>query len=188
MILWPRLLDVLHPADRPPPESWQTCYEAKYALARLLAPRRIFEIGVRAGYSAFVFLTACPSADYLGIDANTDTHGGFAGAISHARKILGPFRATVLETTTAGFADTFAQSHATSFDLVHIDGDHTNRGCAFDLEFSLRLNPQHIVVDDYREIPDVRAACDQFCDSHSSDFTRLVIDDGHNGFALLTRC
>ena len=75
MHIWPKLSAVFHPADHPSPPSWCQCYETKFALATLLQPKTIFEIGVRAGYSAFAFLHAIPAASYLGIDANGDQGG-----------------------------------------------------------------------------------------------------------------
>lgn len=183
--IWPLLLEALHPRDCPPPDGWRTCYETKFALARLLKPRSILEIGVRAGYSALAFLTAVPDARYLGLDANTDTHGGFHGAIDHARRLLAPFEAEVREQTSAEFATTPAQSVG-PFDLIHVDGDHSLAGCTFDLALARRVGCRHLLVDDYTGIVDVRTACDRFAREHASEWTRVVLDDGHHGAVLFS--
>ncbi|HEY0983386.1 MAG TPA: hypothetical protein VGE80_14745, partial [Schlesneria sp.] len=99
--VWPHIAASLHPNDRPAPQAWQSCYETKYAIARLLQPQRIFEIGVRTGYSALAFLRAVPTARYLGIDANRNSHGGMRGAINHARKLLAEYDAEVHELSSA---------------------------------------------------------------------------------------
>lgn len=186
--VWPVLLDALHPVDRPPPATWRSCYETKFALARLLQPRRMLEIGVRAGYSALVFLLAVPEASYLGIDANSETHGGFQGAIRHARRVLEPFHAEVREQSSAAYAETLPPvADATRFDLIHIDGDHSLSGCSFDLRLARRIGGRHLLVDDYGAISDVRAACDRFWNEFADEYTRLILDDSHNGAVLFTK-
>jgi hypothetical protein len=57
-------------------DEWQPYYRLKWAIASVVAPGSILEIGVRNGYSAGAFLGARPRARYLSIDADTDTHGG----------------------------------------------------------------------------------------------------------------
>ena len=56
--------------------QYRNYYKIKYDIAKEADPKRIVEIGVRAGYSAFFFLQACPNAKYFGFDANNGTHGG----------------------------------------------------------------------------------------------------------------
>ena len=186
--VWPALLEVLHPLDRPPPATWPMCYETKFALARLLRPRRLLEIGVRTGYSALAFLLAVPEASFLGIDANRETHGGFRGAIGHARRVLEPFHAEVREQTSADYAETVSPvAHAARFDLIHIDGDHSLSGCSFDLRLARRIGGRHLLVDDYDAIPDVRDACDQFSHEFADEYTRIAVDDGHHGAVLFTK-
>jgi len=67
--------------------DWVPYYKTKWAIARVLQPASILEIGVRYGYSAAAFLNACPGATYLGIDLDSDTFGGVKGAIQWARRI-----------------------------------------------------------------------------------------------------
>ena len=55
---------------RPTEEALQY-YEVKHAIAKRLQPKSICEIGVRAGYSAYAFLSAAPAAEFLGIDWGT---------------------------------------------------------------------------------------------------------------------
>ena len=47
-------------------EDWLPYYRLKFAIAKVLQPQTILEIGVRYGYSAITFLEACPTAKYLG--------------------------------------------------------------------------------------------------------------------------
>ena len=187
MHIWPQLSAVLHPADHPSPSSWCRCYETKFALATLLQPKTIFEIGVRAGYSAFAFLHAIPAASYLGIDANGDTHGGFHGAILHARQLIAPFQAEVREMTSAEFASRHDLHPSQGYDLIHIDGDHSFSGCLFDLRLARELGFRHLLVDDTSGIKDVREACDQFAAEQTEGLTQIEIHDGHHGTILFHR-
>ena len=187
MSFWPQLVTVLHPNDAPLPSSWPRCYETKYAVASLLQPRTIFEIGVRTGYSAFAFLRAVPTARYLGIDANGDTHGGFCGAIEHARKLIEPYEAEVREMTSAQFATSCLSDSTQGYDLIHIDGDHSFAGCTFDLSLAVQLGFRHVLVDDYGGITEVREACEQFTDEHREELTQIEIQDGHNGALLISQ-
>ncbi len=53
--------------------EWRSYYRMKWAIAKVIQPKSILEIGVRYGYSAISFLSACPDAQYVGIDNDTDT-------------------------------------------------------------------------------------------------------------------
>lgn len=187
MNFWEILAARLHPRDLPAPDRWRPCYETKHALGWLLQPQSLLEIGVRAGYSAFSFLTAAPQARYLGIDNNSDTHGGFTGSLAHARRLLEPFAATVQELSSTAWAQSWG-GDPPHFDVVHIDGDHSAAGCVADLRWVEHCRPRVIVVDDFLGIEGVRSACAQFvADSREGWLSPIVIDDGHNGVALLVR-
>lgn len=184
MSIWNDLEVCLHPNDQPAPLTWRRCYETKYALARLLQPQSLLEIGVRTGYSAYGFCRACPGLRYRGLDRDGNTHGGFVGAIAHARRILSPFDAEVLAITSEAYA---AQKSVDPFEVVHVDGDHSFAGCYGDLELARRCRPRAIIVDDYLALPDVQRACDEFLAVHAREWlTPLVLDDGHNGVAVLS--
>jgi hypothetical protein len=48
-------------------DDWVPYYRLKFAIAKVLQPQSILEIGVRYGYSAITFLQACPKASYFGL-------------------------------------------------------------------------------------------------------------------------
>src|ERR1700736_2008544 len=66
--------------------DWVSYYRLKWAIARVLQPESILEIGVRYGYSALAFLSASPSARYVCVDLDLPTFGGSVGAVHWARK------------------------------------------------------------------------------------------------------
>lgn len=136
-------------------------YTTKYEIARDFKPKRILEIGVRAGYSAYSFLQAVPDAYYLGIDLDHGTNGGEGGPwITWAKHLLKDYNAEFLIVDSQQITDI----HFKPFDLIHIDGDHHYLAERRDIEMTWRcLAPTGIMlVDDYDSIPDVRIAVDEF--------------------------
>ncbi len=145
-----------------PPGNVRACYAFKHTVGLLLQPRRILEIGVRAGYAAAAFLAACPQASYYGVDADNAQHGGVPGAVGWARAMLArhfPGRSLRIDAPL----DTRQQDPAGSgYDLAHVDGDHSFAGCLRDLELAERLGCQWILVDDVDYLPPVRQAVELF--------------------------
>jgi FkbM family methyltransferase len=172
---WSQFEAIVHPSDRPTPDTWRLYYGTLYEIVRRLAPRRITEIGVRAGYSAFTMLHASPGASYLGIEADLDetrenTHAGRSGLYRHALHILDGLSARIV------IADSHALRALPASDLVYIDGDHTFEGCLADLRLAA-VSTNLILVDDYHSIPTVRQACEVFLSERSS----AAIDEIENG-------
>lgn len=137
-------------------------YREKHDLAALLRPRRVLEIGVRAGYSAAAFLAGCPAATYLGLDADDTTeHGGWPGAAAQAREMLGrhfPGRASVRVVNTTGLREL----PGGDWDLIHVDGNHSFAGALHDLWLAARAGPHWILVDDLDHCPPVAEACNEW--------------------------
>src|SRR5205085_11072909 len=77
-------------------EDWVPYYRLKFAIAKVLQPQSILEIGVRYGYSAITFLKACPAGSYFGIDLDVEAFGGCPGALDWARKITQGYDAKFL--------------------------------------------------------------------------------------------
>jgi hypothetical protein len=145
-------------------DALNECYKVKYLVAALVKPNSILEIGVRAGYSAAAFLTACPRARYLGLDFDRlpesqmqETHGGCPGFSFWAEKSL----RTHFPRATVSILGRNTQDHAVGLrsrrNLVHIDGDHSYQGCLRDL---CQVEPiaDWILVDDFDFLPEVKRA------------------------------
>jgi Glycosyltransferase family 9 (heptosyltransferase)/Methyltransferase domain len=160
---------------------WQTVYAALWRTVKDLAPRRIVEIGTRAGYSAWTMLNACPDASAIGIDADFDgdiavTHGGFKGACEYARRILPADRFELL------IADSQKLDSIPDCDLAYIDGDHSDVGCLSDLQLAAR-SAKAMLVDD-TQFDGVRLAIEKFT-SESGWRHRYIASD--TGLALIQR-
>lgn len=148
--------EILTDLDGPRLWHWLTIYPALWRVVRELAPKRIVEIGTRAGYSAWTMLRACPDAHVIGFDKDSDEHGGFRGAFGHALKINGG----------PGFELRIADSHTLeklpTAEVVYVDGDHSESGALADLRLALTASPKAIILDDVTNLEDVRRAGDAF--------------------------
>lgn len=158
-----------HPKDKKNPrmidrqDALVGYYATKAATAASVHPRRILEIGVRAGYSAAAFLHSAPTATYVGIDVNRKGHGGVPGMIDHAREVL----PVTFPDAAIEIHEMDSQAESTrdfllaleKFDLIHIDGDHSIRGCLSDLRLARELVApgKFILVDDLKMEPVAQA-------------------------------
>lgn len=122
-------------------------YLFKYSVALLVDPQSILEIGVRAGYSAAAFLSACPTILYYGVDADNGMYGGLKGCYLWAVRTLpkqfpeAKIQISILDTQEQ-------EPEGKGFGLAHIDGDHSYKGCLHDLRLVQRLQCKWALVDD----------------------------------------
>jgi hypothetical protein len=170
-----------------PTEEALRYYEIKHAIAARLQPVSICEIGVRAGYSAFAFLSAAPRAKFLGIDQGThgvaDIHEASSCA-TNARRILGE-QAQFLWRNSRALRALPLINGLYPYEFVHVDADHTFAGCSHDL--MLARDAQYILVDDFDVGPEVRAACREFLLGRPGQWRAEYIPDGFRGNLLLLR-
>lgn len=125
-------------------ENWVPYYRLKAAIAAVLQPQSILEIGVRYGYSAAAFLHGSPGASYLGIDIDSDSCGGHRHAIAWARRILAGKRTEFLVANS----QTMARFPGTVYDLVHVDGQQDGDGTYHDLTLAVQQG-RYVLVDGY---------------------------------------
>jgi predicted O-methyltransferase YrrM len=140
-------------------EEYKEYYKIKYEICKKQNPNLIVEIGIRAGYSAWTFLQACPEAKYIGIDANNGTHGGQGGQdgafFEWADHILAEYDVELIEMDTQWVNDL----GVTDVDFFHVDGDHTITGVQNDLTLALHAinDTGLILVDDITYLESVNA-------------------------------
>jgi len=144
-------------------KEYETYYGLKHQIVSLLNPRVIVEIGVRCGYSAWAFLTACPGAKYHGFDAENCSHGGQGGPWTWwAERILSE-REFNFE-IHAPFDTQDKLLMPVRADFYHIDGDHTAEGVSNDLDICWRAAKPGatLLIDDYDYIPSVKEGVDNW--------------------------
>lgn len=153
-------------------QQYANYYKTKYDIVKSCNPRSIIEIGVRAGYSAWAFMQACPNAKYTGIDAENGLHGGRGGPWTWWAAHLLEFLGVEFE-IFAPFDTQTVNSLPVGGDFYHIDGDHTKTGVMHDLDVCFKDLPVggHMLVDDidYEEAAEVRVGVKTWLKQHSSD-------------------
>jgi hypothetical protein len=166
------------------PDDVRWCYDWKFRLAQVLQPRRILELGVRFGYSAAAFLAASPGAEYYGVDADNGANGGIVGAYREARAMLA--REFPDRTITVRKLDTQKRiPRGKGYDLVHVDADHSYKGCLNDLRLATRLGRRWVLVDDihHARCPSVALAVKDFL--AETGLPHLYFDDSFRGDCLI---
>lgn len=125
-------------------DEWVDYYKLKAAIAKVVQPQSILEIGVRFGYSAAAFLHGNPAASYVGIDNDSDSFGGTKGAIEWARQMLREKKATFLVADSQGMK----RFPGGVYDLIHVDGQQDGDGTYHDLELAIKQG-RVVLVDGY---------------------------------------
>ncbi len=189
--VWADLVERWYPNDPfKHVDATRQYYETKWRIARQLGPGSILEIGVRAGYSAFVFLRALRSdATYLGIDSGLcDAESGNA-YLAHASKmlLLSPRRRIWVTQAQSLYAWPNPPEGFQLWDLIHVDADHSYDGCLHDLRLSAAIG-RWILVDDYDTGSEIRRACETLLAEQPGKWvTEHFPDGGLAGNLLLLR-
>ncbi len=164
-------------------EEWIAYYRLKWAIAKVLKPATILEIGVRYGYSARAFLDACPHARLVGIDADLPAYGGHPGAVDWAEQSLRNFDVLIVRENSQHL--TRLPGH--SYDLIHIDGQQDGDGTYHDLDLSIR-QARHILVDGYYWTRENFLAVNEWIWLNKTAVDSVVIIPGYAGeFILQTK-
>lgn len=145
----------------------------KYAVAKVLAPSRIVEIGIGSGVSALAFLYAAPTARYVGLDIGEwekRLGHNFLDAVDRKMSALGFHHQVILGDSQS--VDTFQWC-----DLCHIDGDHSTAATRHDFTAAWRGKARWILVDDAQD-PAVAAGV---FESLSLDLDRGSVDWAYFG-------
>lgn len=119
----------------------------KYAVAVVLVPRFILEIGVGSGISALAFSSALERLHYIGIDnGEWTTRLGVPFLTTVESKLREDGLSFELIHKDTRTMTQFPQTH-----LVHIDGDHSFEAARHDMELAWRSGAPWILVDDARD-------------------------------------
>lgn len=155
-------VDQIHPLDGEEQEYFAVLryIGGKYEIARRYKPKRIVEIGVNTGYSAWAFIQAAdPDVFYYGFD--DWSYGDFPDWAM--KNLIFLPRVVVFRANTQHL-----DSLEVTGDFIHVDGDHTKPGVMHDLDLALQaMEPGGVIlIDDYDNVPDVREGVDEWLKKH----------------------
>ena len=161
-------------------EEWVPYYRLKHAIAAVLQPRSILEIGVRFGYSAVSFLDAAPDAAFVGIDLDIDTFGGQVGALEWAKRITSGRNAKFIVADT----QQLARLPGGIYDLVHVDGQQDGAGTFHDLRRAV-AQARWVLLDGYFWTPENFFNANDFLLKYDDVFEYAFVIPGYAGELLL---
>jgi predicted O-methyltransferase YrrM len=126
-----------------------------YAAAELIRPRRYLEIGVRRGRSMAMVLAACPEVEAVGFDMWMENYAGMenpgpAFVKSEMKKVSPLAKVQLIDGNSHRTVPKFLEANPeTMFDLITVDGDHSEKGALQDLRDVLpRLSMGGAIVFD----------------------------------------
>lgn len=159
----------------------------KYAVAKAISPARICEIGVCTGQAAFAFLAACPTAEYVGIDALYEDRARGVSFVERTGEILQTkgYRSRILIANS----QEMTELPDTPYDLIHVDGCHLRHCVAHDVRIAwnaLSLSG-FILVDDTHNALVCAGVFDALAEISSGDFDWAYFEDTWTGSILISR-
>ncbi len=109
-----------------------------YAASELIQPARYLEIGVRRGRSMAMVASACPQVDIVGFDMWIENYAGMPNpgpqfVENEVRKFGHTGRLTLLDGNSHNTVPEFFKENRDEFDLITVDGDHSDEGAMDDL-------------------------------------------------------
>lgn len=167
----------------------------KHAVAKVLQPRRICEIGVGSGISARAFLTALPieRVKYLGIDLGKDEKEIGYSLSKHVQGLLYDLTKHISSfgSDKIGFwFETDSQKLTTilgPWDLVHVDASHEYADACHDLELAYNSGAKWILVDDCRDTTVAAAVMSTLAKLQPGSIEWAYFEDTWTGNILINR-
>lgn len=146
------------PAEVVPALYQRRYYEDYFLLARYFRPRSVLEIGSRFGYSLVALCQGAGAERVVSIDMESYENCFEAPSQIVARRNLEACAGGRSLSQQFIVGDSHAVAIDESFDLMHIDGDHTEAGARDDvLKFFRLLKPGGVMLVDDLDQPPVLA-------------------------------
>ena len=143
------------------------------AIAAAKAPKQILELGVRYGYSGIAMLQgarwAGAMANYVGVDGEVD---GVVSSEIARLNLRGYECIQILKLNTRNVDIVNAGINGLgTFDIVHIDGNHSVDGVRNEMGIALMWSrPKGLIVVDDCDVPHIKAAVDKLCADYGIDY------------------
>ena len=165
---------------------WSEKYYPMYSmLAGILRPRSIVEIGSLQGFSLISMLNGAPSVkNALWVDNELYLPNSNQMCYENIHAFYRTFYPNVTIPDLKFHHQTWEllrYLHAGSFDLIHIDGEHTYEGKLRDLTVCSSLRPKYIMLDDYANTANHEAI---YYWAKSMKLDYIVVDTFERGLAF----
>lgn len=127
-------------------------YNYYYSYGRHFSAKNILEIGVRYGYSLISLVKGAQDSKSfigaIGIDNQSYESGSESIAFGNIKSVTDKFK--LLNADSQAITDLKTLVGDRRFDLIHVDGDHSYKGCLHDLTITKEILADNgvIVIDD----------------------------------------
>lgn len=150
----------------------QTYGRNRFAVAEVLQPKNIFEVGVGWGISARAFLAGYAPTNYFGID------NGDIG------EIITPEELPWLHIDSDS-CQIFRMPNGIVPDLIHIDGSHDREHKKRDVTKSIQSGAEWLLVDDMHSQPVAAGTFDAFFDAWDGSCIPMAVMENSHTSAIL---
>jgi predicted O-methyltransferase YrrM len=148
------------PQDMVPALYQRRYYEDYFLLARYFSPGSILEIGTRFGYSLIAMCLGARAGRIVSIDMECYENRFDAPTQLIAQRNLAACIGAGAPQVEFIVGDSHQVEIIEGFDLIHVDGDHSEAGARDDiLKFYMHLNPGGVMMIDDLDQPTVFAGC-----------------------------
>ena len=164
-------------------EAFLHKYRCFYAVSRTIRPQKILELGMSAGSSSDAYMSATPTASFVGLDA-------FGPTLHREHQtVWNPYEIAQKLFAARGFKDyelinvdlrTLSSLPCRS-DFVVVDAGHDFYNEYQDLKLALTAEPRFIFVDDAKGVDGVQLAIEKFLSEEVCgriDYTVSIDYDG----------
>jgi hypothetical protein len=146
----------------------------KLAVAKVLQPRTIYEVGIGWGVSCTAFMAGKPDALFFGID--NGEMGVDPGSVTYF-----PIKHQVIASDQLpAFVHPDGQ-----IDLIHIDGGHNREQKARDIVKAFEARPEWILVDDVHDVMVAAGTFDGIWKAAANGLSMLYFENSHTGNLLI---
>jgi hypothetical protein len=164
-------------------------YRCFYAVSKTIQPKKILEMGTSAGSSADAYLSATPTASYVGFDS-------FGVDFNRVRQeVWDPYEVATKLFALRGFNNyelirgdlRNLERLSCKSDFVVVDAGHDFDNQYADLKLALTAKPRFIFIDDAEGEDGVKLAVEYFLNNDINDRVDYAVDIDYQGGGLVIK-